>query len=104
MDIFGFQFLVSGSLMDKVPTELPHARLYLDDVQELSLILLDAYKTKPDDAPAQQPTITYARGNLRMDSIQDLRERGGSTSDLTIKVENTYRSGEVRFFRSRGTR
>jgi hypothetical protein len=34
-----------------------------------------------------------------MDSIQDLRERGGSTFDLTIKVENRYRSGELQFFR-----
>jgi NADH:ubiquinone oxidoreductase subunit 4 (subunit M) len=34
-----------------------------------------------------------------MDSIQDLREHGGSVSDLKIQVENRYRSGEVRFFR-----
>jgi hypothetical protein len=85
-------------IIRRVPDELPYARLYLDDVEEISLILMDACKSKPEDS-TQQPTITYALGNLRMDSIQDLRERGGSTSDLTIRV-NGRKSAEVRFFRS----
>lgn len=65
-----------------VPTSLPHARLYLDDVQEISDIFLNA-----DVDPIQKPTITYGYADIRVDSIQDLRDRGGSTSELTIEIQ-----------------
>jgi hypothetical protein len=70
------------------PDELPHARLYLDDLQEISNILMEAYR-RPEGDPSKQPTIMYSFGDIRTDSIQDLRDRGGSASDVTIQLGYT---------------
>ena len=84
--------------IDRVPSKLPHAHLYLDDIEEISRILLDAYTTS-SAYPPSQPKITYEIGDeFRLDSINDLRERGGSVSDFRIAV-GPYGTNEVRWYR-----
>jgi hypothetical protein len=74
-----------------VPTELPHARLYLDDVEELSRILLDAFRNpkKPIYAQPGDPpqALRFLIGDdLQIDTVDDLRQRGGSASSFQIAV------------------
>ena len=67
----------------KIPSELPHAHLYLEDVEEICKILLDAF-SRPSTS---QPTILFSIGDdLQMDSIDDLERRGGSAKDFSIEV------------------
>jgi len=67
----------------KIPSELPHAHLYLEDVEEICKILLDAF-SRPSTS---QPTILFSIGDdLQMDSIDDLERRGGPAKDFSIEV------------------
>ena len=61
----------------ELPSELPHAHLYLDDIEKISKILLKAY------APCfrereKEAKIVYTVGDPRMDSIGDLETHGGT--------------------------
>jgi hypothetical protein len=99
------------------PSDLPHVRLYLDDIEEISSILQDAaYKSAKletervhakmladftdsgvDSLTAKRlleskrsitpPDITYTIGDTKMDSVEDLRTFGGATTKLKIRVE-----------------
>ena len=80
----------------ELPSELPHAHLYLDDIEKISKILLKAY------APCfrerkKEAKIVYTVGDPRMDSIGDLETHGGTTADLSIGVDRftrvAFRSG-----------
>jgi hypothetical protein len=76
----------------KVPSELPHARLYLDDVEELCDILLDAFRNvkKPVYAPPSYsgPAIRFLiADDLEMDTVEDLRRYGGSATKFKIMVK-----------------
>ena len=81
-----------------VPNELPHARLYLDDIEEASRILREAVSIKFQNSD-EQPRVVYKIGDLQLDSIDDLQTRGGSTEELEIEVGKRG-STELRF---RGT-
>ncbi len=77
----------------KIPSELPHAHLYLEDVEEICKILLDAF-SRPSTS---QPTILFSIGDdLQMDSIDDLERRGGSAKDFGIEVVG-YSYDRIRF-------
>jgi hypothetical protein len=79
----------------KIPSELPHAHLYLDDVEEICKILLDTFKTLPGNS---QPNIRFSVGdNLRTDSIEDLEERGGSATHFSIEVGPRFSADDVNF-------
>jgi hypothetical protein len=70
---------------DKIPDTLPHAHLYLEDVQEITNILLEA------TAPVltrfrEEARVVYRAGDSQMDSIDDLRALGGSATDFQISV------------------
>jgi len=73
----------------ELPRELPHGRLFLDDIEEISMILLDAYKPSLAEAP-EEAKITYTIGDSRMDSIADLQTLGGSTTKLRISVGDHF--------------
>ena len=88
-------------IVRSIPRELPHARLYLDDIEEITHILLDAYgTTAADDLDQGQPAVTYRFADRETDSIEDLRKRGGSVSNLTIRVKKRFKDGQIEFYRS----
>ena len=69
----------------KIPDTLPHAHLYLEDVQEITNILLEA------TAPVltqfhEKAKVVYRVGDLQTDSIDDLRTLGGSATDFQVSV------------------
>jgi len=69
----------------KIPDTLPHAHLYLEDVQEITNILLEA--TAPVITRFREETkVVYRAGDWEMDSIDDLRTLGGSATDFQISV------------------
>ena len=93
-----------------VPRDLPHARLYLDDIEEISGILLEvvaealadsgrrresnlgspaqsqAGKAATEAVTARDLNVSYTIGDTRMDSVADLQTYGGSTSNFKIRV------------------
>jgi hypothetical protein len=68
-----------------IPDELPHARLYLDDIEEISAILRDAFAPTATKLGIESKVI-YKIGDIRMDSIDDLQTRGGSTKELEVST------------------
>lgn len=69
----------------EVPSDLPHARLYLVDIEEISQILLEA--AKPGIAKRMgEAEISYSIGDTKMDSIHDLKTLGGGTTKFEIVV------------------
>ena len=67
------------------PDKLPHAHLYLDDVEEISKILLEAYETVLGEH-GEQAQIVYSVDDSEMDSIDDLKTRGGSTTHFQVTI------------------
>jgi hypothetical protein len=67
------------------PTDLPHARLYLDDIetitQEITATILQHLQ-----ADAAEVNTIYEIGNDQMDAISDLSAQGGSTKQLVINI------------------
>ena len=80
----------------ELPSELPHAHLYLEDIEEISKILLEAYAPYFRERE-KEAKIVYTVGDPRMDSIGDLETHGGTTADLSIGVDRftrvAFRSG-----------
>ena len=84
-------------IRDKNPETLPHAHLYLEDVEEIANILLEA------TAPVitrfrEEAKVVYRAGDLQMDSIDDLRALGGSATDFQVSVgsRSLYNSVQLR--------
>jgi len=96
----------------ELPSELPHARLYLDDIEEISTLLAEAYtsaltalnakyqaeyqlpankKVVPDEAVK----IVYRIGDSQMDSIDDLREHGGYATNFSLIVLDSTSHAEL---------
>jgi len=72
-------------LRDKIPDTLPHAHLYLEDVQEITNILLEATAAVLTKFH-EKAKVVYRVGNLQTDSLDDLRTLGGSTTDFQVSV------------------
>ena len=70
---------------DKIPDTLPHAHLYLEDVQEITNILLEATAAVLTKFH-EKAKIVYRVGDLQTDSIDDLRTLGGSATDFQVSV------------------
>ena len=94
--------------IQEVPKRLPHARLFLDDLETINNIMVEemSEQFKADVAryavpevgedsnvPATfEPRITYLLGNIEMDSLDDLLQEGGSVTDLDIHFQTrSYR-------------
>ena len=97
-----------------VPRDLPHARLYLDDIENLTNVILEEMSVQfkadvANDPNAQsaknerkfEPKVSYVLGQDEMDSIDDLQQQGGSVVDLEIRIENRrfYQNCSIRFRR-----
>lgn len=80
----------------EVPRELPHAHIYLDDIEEICRILIEAYK-KNTHGGEQEPATTFSTRDCRMDSIEDLEALGGSAKEFTIQVFVGVVRGSVSF-------
>jgi hypothetical protein len=80
--------------IQEVPSELPHARLFLDDVEQIVDLLRDAttrYQTRRyqrTDARTEPPpvTVVYRLGDLELDSVQDLQAHGGGAANFRIQA------------------
>jgi hypothetical protein len=81
-----------------IPNELPHARLFLDEIKAIEEIL----KTELGrSSPTGIASVKYLlNGETRCDSLEDLEEIGGSVEkfglEVTIERENRY--GETASF------
>jgi hypothetical protein len=75
---------VSITKIREIPSKLPEAHLYLDDIEEVCKIVLETYKISCPDEP--EPRITFSTEDCRMDSITDLEKLGGTTTDFEIHV------------------
>src|SRR5437868_260776 len=64
-----------------VPTELPAAYLYLDDVQDIVRVLEDANSVLPE---YRRKTLTFTFGGTKGESIEDLKEIGGAKREIEI--------------------
>jgi hypothetical protein len=74
-----------------LPTELPPARLYLDDLTELIQILAEDYS---------DPQVTFTVGNHVCDTLKDLKQLGRRATDFQIEVRAAqYNSSGVRLSR-----
>jgi len=82
---------------DKIPDTLPHAHLYLEDVQEITNILLEATAAVLTKF-REEAKVVYRAGDLQMDSIDDLRALGGSATDFQVSVgsRSLYNSVQLR--------
>jgi hypothetical protein len=72
----------------KVPSDLPYAYLYLDDVEQICCILHDALRAESPEKPI---VTTFSTKDLRMDSIEDLEKHGRSATTFSVKVRLDYR-------------
>lgn len=76
----------------EIPRDLPAARLYLDDIEELTEILLEAFKPTaaarfhPEDVCVKYSFGGKLRGDASTTSINDLKSVGGSSSYFYIHV------------------
>ena len=84
-------------IRDRIPDTLPHAHLYLEDVQQITNILLEA------TAPVltkfhEKAKVVYRVGDLQTDSIDDLRTLGGGATDFQVSVgsRSLYNSVQLR--------
>jgi hypothetical protein len=71
--------------ISEIPETLPFARLYLDDIEEVSTILLDAYAPY-FNARNDEAVIVYNVGDSQMDTLDDLRTLGGSSSNFEMRI------------------
>lgn len=69
-----------------VDTSLPHANLFLDDLEEIERLFRDALSSK--EIPKESFKFVYlVDGAYRFDSIEELREHGGRFGRLSISIE-----------------
>ena len=70
----------------KVRRELPPARLFLDDIQEVIEIFRGAAKYRflePRDGP-QEPKVSFRAGRFICDTLEDLRTLGGEATIFRV--------------------
>jgi hypothetical protein len=67
---------------DDVPRNLPRAKLFLDDVEEVAELLKGAQGSQK----GAETDVKFRIGSYEYDSIDELQQRGGSTSSFSINV------------------
>lgn len=70
------------SLPKPFPTELPRAKLYLDDIEEICELL------KNPTAESDDWRVRFVADDKVCDSVQDLQELGGRTKKFSINVSS----------------
>lgn len=73
----------------EVPRVLPHARLYLDDIEQILHIFSDVERKVANavQGTSQPPQPTLRIGNKETHEIEDLPKITKRTSDLTLRLE-----------------
>jgi len=86
----------------EVPDEFPPARLFLDDIEEITRILVEATEKLADQD--EKSTVKLSIKNQVCDEIQELPKIARKTSDLSISVtsgdkfsSSTLRIGHIIF-------
>jgi len=69
-----------------VPSELPHAHIYLDDVQQICDILTEAVRAELKDG--DEVAVRFYTKDLMMETVDDLKSYGGSLSDFRMTVSS----------------
>lgn len=87
--------------VQEVPRDLPHARLYLDDIETVTRILTEEVsqvataqgRDRQTDTPTDEGVLAdpevrvlYRIGQEEMDSIDDLLTQGGSVADFEVRI------------------
>jgi len=72
--------VATKTLPQSIPTKLPPAKLYLDDVTEILQILTDS------SADCQASFVT---GKSKCDTLDDLKDLGGRTTHFVIDVSSS---------------
>jgi hypothetical protein len=68
-------------------TELPAARLFLEDLEAIVGILLDTFRSGGGKYPYdEEPTVRFQLEGKECDSIEDLRRLGGRSRDFRVSV------------------
>jgi hypothetical protein len=73
-----------------VPGEFPPARLFLDDIEEIVRILVDAIETREESLTHKndaKATVTLTIKDQVCDEVQELTKIARKTFDLTINVD-----------------
>ncbi len=87
---YNFQQMTISSREKEVPNRLPAARLYLDDVEEIRTIILDAAACRvlrPEIDPAQREIETkFYIGNQVCTEIEDLPKIKKRTRDFEMRL------------------
>jgi hypothetical protein len=72
-----------------VPTNLPHARIFLDDLIEIESLLIDEFSRLPN---AESISFEYAiDGNIAMTTHEELIEHGGYATEFSLSISNGSR-------------
>jgi hypothetical protein len=79
-------------LPESLPSHLPPARLYLDDISELVEILSVGHA---------EPKVTFTVGNRLCDTLEDLAQLGGRATEFQIEVRSKYSNSDVIMSRHR---
>lgn len=87
----------------EVPDEFPPARLFLDDIEEITRILAEAIEKLPDQD--EKITVKFSIKDQVCDEVQELPKIARKTSDLSISVtlsgdeysDSTLRIGHTSF-------
>jgi hypothetical protein len=84
-----------------VPTDLPHARLYLEDIEEICRILLEFQGGERAgryvDPASEAPRARFLMEGLSLDTTEDLKEYGGSATDITVQVGSGLAACQLEF-------
>jgi hypothetical protein len=76
------------------PSELPPARLYLDDIQEVMEIFREASKYRQSEPRKDdQETVRFETKNETCDTIEDLKQIGGSTNHFLLTMNKRFGYG-----------
>ena len=77
--------IVSIETVRNIPEHLPPARLFLDDVDEITNILFEARKASGESALPVKYTV---KGKFICDALSDLKTLGGAVTEFEVRVGN----------------
>jgi hypothetical protein len=81
-----------ATMIREVPTELPHAKLYVDDLEEIAALLLAVAVSNR----RPHPRVRLATESQIFPSFSAMLQQGGLSRHFTLSIEDAYIS--VRFY------
>jgi hypothetical protein len=70
------------------PVVLPPAHLYLEDIEEIVNLMIEAEKAKFKNMPKEETTLAFTVGKKQCDSIEDLKKIGGTWRHFEVAVND----------------